>query len=60
MQKVFDLYNGPFLAKETEMSWILGPRERLRLKLLQAIKRLDRRRIFMYEFRESTSYYTLK
>ena len=40
MQKVFDLYNGPFLAKETEMSWILGPRERLRLKLLQVIKRL--------------------
>ncbi len=40
MQRVFDLYNGPFLAKETEMSWILGPRERLRLKLLRVIKRL--------------------
>ncbi len=38
MQKVFDLYNGPFLAKETQMSWMLGPRERLRLKLLRMIK----------------------
>ncbi|NOZ37307.1 MAG: hypothetical protein GXP11_04420 [Gammaproteobacteria bacterium] len=40
MQGVFDLYHGPFLAKETPLNWMLGPRERLRLKLLRVIKRL--------------------
>lgn len=40
MNKVFSLYKGAFLNKQTQMSWVLAPRERLRLKLLRVIKHL--------------------
>ncbi len=42
LQKVLTLYKGAFLAKQTQMSWMLSQRERLRLKLLRALKSLIR------------------
>ncbi len=40
MHKVFTLYKGAFLAKQSQMAWALGLREHLRLKLLRVIKSL--------------------
>lgn len=40
MQKVFDLYHGSFMEKETQMGWMLPQRGRLRAKLLRSIKQL--------------------
>jgi len=39
-QSILALYKGRFLAQQTQMSWMLGQRERLRLKFLHVLKRL--------------------
>lgn len=40
MNKALALYKGPLLARQSQMSWVLGPREALRLRLLRVIKHL--------------------
>ncbi len=39
-RKIFNLYHGSFMNKETQMSWMLAQKGRLQTKLLRSIKRL--------------------
>ncbi len=40
IQRIFNLYHGAFMDKETQMGWMLAQRGRLQTKLLRSIKRL--------------------
>ncbi len=40
MQRIFNLYHGAFMEKETPMGWMLAQRGRLQTKLLRSIKQL--------------------
>lgn len=40
MQRIFNLYHGPFMDKETPMGWMLAQKGRLQAKLLRSIKKL--------------------
>ncbi len=40
MQRIFNLYHGAFMDKETQMGWMLAQKGRLQAKLLRSIKKL--------------------
>lgn len=56
-QKALDIYKGAFLAGETLESWAVSPRERLRSKFLQAVKRIGSMLASIGEWEKAADYY---